>query len=53
MTYEEFLEYYYRTYCQGPLSAQVDKQDGKIFHLKMELAKLKKKIDELTNNKED
>lgn len=53
MTYKEFCKYFYDTYCKIPLSAQVNKQAGHIFHLKMELAKLKKKVDELSKNKED
>lgn len=53
MTYKEFYEYFYKTYCEVPLSAQVDKQTKTIFHLKMELAKLKKKVSELSKNKGD
>jgi hypothetical protein len=53
MTYDEFCEYFYKTYSNNPLPAQVDKQAKTIFHLKMELAKLKKKVYELSSKKED
>lgn len=53
MTYNEFCEYLYKTYYAKPLSAQANKQDKTIFYLKMELAKIKKRIDELSKNKED
>ena len=53
MDYKEFCDYFYKTYFETPLSAQVSKQDKSIFHLKMELAKLKKQLSELQKNKED
>ena len=53
MDYKDFYNYFYNVYCIIPLSAQVNKQEKTIFYLKMELAKLKKKIRELSNDTED
>ena len=52
MNYEEFCEYFYKTYHKLTLAAQVDKQNKMIFHLRMELGKLKKQVQELSKNKE-
>lgn len=48
MTYNKFCEYFYKTFYNIPFSAQVDRQDKTIFHLKMELAKLKKQVRDLS-----
>lgn len=53
MTYKEMCEYFYKKYCELPISAQINKQEKTIFHLKMELAKVRKKLNELSKNKED
>lgn len=54
MTEQEFYEYFYKRYCEVPLAAQLKKQSNNIIHLKLEVAKLKKKLSELTKtNKED
>ena len=52
MTYNEFYEYINTVYCEIPLSAQVNKLNRTIFSLKMELAKVKKQVSELSR-KED
>ena len=52
MNYEEFCEYFYKAYHKLPLAAQVDIQNKMIFHLRMELGKLKKQVQELSKNKE-
>ena len=48
MNYNEFCEYFYNVYYEMPLSAQVKQMNGTIFTLKMELAKLKKQVKELS-----
>lgn len=53
MTEQEFYEYFYKAYCEIPLSAQVRKQAYNIAHLKMEIAKLRKQVSNLSLNKED
>lgn len=52
MNYEEFCEYFYKAYHKLPLAAQVGIQNKMIFHLRMELGKLKKQVQELSKNKE-
>lgn len=53
MTYKEMYNYFYKRNNELPLSAQVDKQEKTIFHLKMEIAKLKKRVGEISIKKGD
>ena len=53
MTEQEFYDYFNKVYCEAPLAAQIRAQAGTIFHLKMEIAKLKKQVSNLSSNKED
>jgi hypothetical protein len=53
MTYKEFYDYFYKAYSVTPLSAQVSKQDKSIFHLKMEIGKLRKQLNDLSRKKGD
>lgn len=54
MTYQEFYTYFYKNYWEAPLTARVDQQAKTIFHLKMEIAKLKKQYKALSDaNKEE
>ena len=53
MTEQEFYDYFYKVYCETPLAAQIRVQAGTIFHLKMEVAKLKKQMSNLSQKKED
>ena len=48
MTEQEFYEEIYKMYCQVPLAAQIRKQSNNIVHLKLEIAKLRKKVAELS-----
>jgi hypothetical protein len=53
MTIQEFYDYFYKTYCEFPLAAQLMKQSNNIAHLKMEVGKLRKQIQTLSQNKEE
>lgn len=53
MTEQEFYDYFNKVYCCTPLAAQVKEQARTIFHLKMELAKLKKKLNSESSKKEE
>ena len=53
MTNNDFYNYFYKVYWNAPLSAQVSQQNKIIFHLKMELAKLKKKVSEISKTKKE
>lgn len=53
MTEQEFYEYFDKVYCYTPLAAQMRAQASTIFHLKMEVAKLRKQVNNLTSKKED
>jgi hypothetical protein len=53
MTIEDFYKYFYTVYCEVPFAAQLRQQANNIFHLRMEVAKLKKQLKELNNKKED
>lgn len=53
MSNNDFYNYFYKVYWNAPLSAQLVQHNKTIFHLKMELAKLKKRVQELSKSKED
>ena len=53
MTEREFYEYFYKAYCELPLAAQLKQQSNSIAHLKMEIGKLRKQFQNLSQNKED
>ena len=53
MTEQEFYDYFNKVYCNDPLAAQMRAQASTIFHLKMEIAKLKKQVSNLSRIKED
>jgi hypothetical protein len=53
MTEQEFYEYFNKVYCYTPLAAQMRAQASTIFHLKMEVAKLKKQVSNLSRSKEE
>lgn len=54
MTTQEFYEYIYKTYFEIPLTAQLKNQADTLSYLKMEIGKLRKQINSLSQkNKED
>lgn len=53
MTEQEFYDYFNKVYYSHPLAAQMRAQANTIFHLKMEVAKLKKQLNNLTTKKEE
>jgi hypothetical protein len=53
MTEQDFYDYFNKVYCYTPLAAQMRAQASTIFHLKMEVAKLKKQVSNLSRSKEE
>lgn len=53
MTEQEFYEYFSKVYCDPQVSAQMRALSSTIFHLKMEVAKLKKQLNNLSSRKEE
>lgn len=53
MTERDFYNYFYKAYCEVPLAAQLKKQSDHIAHLKMEVGKLRKQLNNLSQKKED
>lgn len=54
MTTQEFYEHIYKTYYEIPLAAQLKNQADTLSYLKMEIGKLRKQVNSLSQkNKED
>ena len=54
MTTQEFYDYIYKTYLEIPLAAQLKNQADTLSYLKMEIGKLRKQINSLSQKfKED
>jgi hypothetical protein len=53
MTEQEFYDYFNKVYCNTQISAQMKAMSSTIFHLKMEVAKLKKQLNNLSSKKEE
>ena len=53
MTEQDFYNYFYKTYCELPLAAQLKTQSNIIAHLRMEIGKLRKQLKDLSQKKED
>lgn len=54
MTTQEFYEYIYKTYFEIPLTARLKNQADTLSYLKMEIGKLRKQVNSLSQKfKED
>lgn len=53
MTTQEFYEQLYKIYYEIPLAAQLKNQANTLSYLKMEIGKLRKQINSLSQQKEE